>query len=92
MSKHYQYRYTTAAGEPLLRCPWCGRGLVERGAITLEVVGAGKPLWLPTRLHTDGRLEDVDDLVAAGYHSATYCAGCAGMLINMEDVVEDDGQ
>lgn len=90
MSKNYQYRYTTATGEPLTICPECGYKLVEPGGVLLEVVCGGKSLEYSTFLHTDGRLEDVDGLVACGYHSATFCWDCCGILIDMDDVVEEE--
>jgi hypothetical protein len=74
----YFYDYTATT------CPGCGQDWTEEDGVGLVVSVGGRVSEYPTRLDSGGMLEDVDNLVANGYHSATRCAGCGELLVNLD--------
>lgn len=67
--EEYAHRYP-------VRCPYCAGDLTAEHGVVLGVVIARQTLEVPSRLDQEGWLEDVDDLIANGYHSFTSCNHC----------------
>lgn len=63
----YSYRYRVTV------CPSCGADLVKPESIRLITSNKAGEQEHRTCLDKHGRLQDVEDLVANGYHSATDC-------------------
>lgn len=90
--RRYAYRYLVQGTEcPLRVCPHCDGNLTlpGRGVIIVLYYGNGKSeaglVEASSSLDDDGHLIDVDDQVAAGYHSATLCGGCGEQLLQWAD-------
>lgn len=77
----YQY---TKDHEPLLSCSECGADLTLNDSVLVQVSLLHRLEYFTTSLDTSGVLYDVDDLVANGYHSETYCSHCEYSLARYE--------
>jgi hypothetical protein len=84
----YEYIYEDNRGDPVTKCPECGRDWCREGGVTLEAYIAGFHHSVATTLDEKGHLVDVDNLVANGYHSATRCGHCEDALIDLDGVIE----
>lgn len=70
------------------RCEACGRNLTEPGSVDLVYSIAGHVSEVPSRLDSDGVLDDVDGIIAKGLHSDTSCAAC-GHSLSEEELTQD---
>jgi hypothetical protein len=87
--KEYHYRYETADGGPLRKCPACRGILTEERGIELVLSVSDHVFSVWTRLDNHGNLLDtVDGAVVGGFHSTTCCGHCGKQLIDMDDVRE----
>ena len=76
----YQHRYPK-------ECPNCGADLLTRDSLLVTFSVAGMEIAKFSQLGEDGILEDVDRLVANGYHSDTTCDKCAHSL-SADEILE----
>lgn len=89
----FRYRYFEAGTlRPLARCPVCGQSLTGEGGVGLLLSVGGLAVEAASRLDAAGRLVDTaDGPVAAGFHSATRCGGCAVPLADVADEDQERG-
>jgi hypothetical protein len=73
------------------RCEACGRDLIEPGSVDLVYSIASQVQEVPSRLDSDGILQDVDGIIAKGLHSDTCCAAC-GHSLSDEEVLTDQAE
>jgi hypothetical protein len=66
-------------------CPFCQSDLARPESVKLcYTVGDDEIYETPSRLDETGLLEDVNDLIANGYHSDTTCSKCLNSLAEHE--------
>lgn len=51
----------------------CGGDLTTPNSLEIWCSVSGQSLTFDSQLDPDGQLEDVEDMVESGHHSATYC-------------------
>ena len=78
----YIHRYS------IRNCPDCGNDLTRLEGVFIEVFPDGwTPRLIPSHLSdVDGAVEDVDEVIEAGWHGDTLCGCCERSLNDYEDV------
>lgn len=88
MADPIQYTYTDINGIPIRECPMCDCCWVGAPGLKLNCILGDDKIAVDTVLDDDGVIEDVNNMIASGFHSHTECGGCGEMLINMDGVIE----
>lgn len=73
----------------VITCPSCQADLTQEDAVTMTTSVGGSIREVPSRLDSEGSLEDVDDLLKNGYHSGSSCTAC-GAGLEDHQLIDDE--